>query len=194
MFILNLYMKKLLKKISSRFSTFNFPSFVKTSAGRQFSVLQKGFTLIELLIVVAIIAALAIAVFVALNPAQRLKDAKDARRTADADTILTAIHASIVDTKGALPTGLTTSMAETQLGTGATGCAIATGGCAVVATACVDLATPLVKYLKSMPIDPSGGTTYTATKTGYSVAVDANNIVTIRACGTEGTTNIYVSR
>src|SRR3989344_7691542 len=127
MFILNLYMKKLLKKISSRFSTFNFPSFVKTSAGRQFSVLQKGFTLIELLIVIAIIAALAIAVFVALDPATRIKQAKDARRTADADTILTAIHASIVDSKGTLPTGLSTSMVEKQLGTAVTGCIIATG-------------------------------------------------------------------
>jgi len=155
---------------------------------------QKGFTLIELLIVVTIIAALAISVFVALNPSQRLKDAKDARRTADVDTILTAIHTAIVDNKGTLPTGLTTSMAETQLGTGASGCAIATGGCVVVATACVDLSTPLVKYLKSIPIDPNGGTTYTAAKTGYSVTVDANNIVTIKACGTEGTTNISVSR
>src|SRR3989338_11318427 len=138
MFILNIYMKKLLKKISGHLSYL-----ISHLSSR------KGFTLIELLIVIAIIAALAIAVFVALDPATRIKDAKDARRTADADTILTAIHASIVDTKGALPTGLTTSMAETQLGTGATGCAIATGGCAVVATACVDLATPLVKYLKS---------------------------------------------
>ena len=143
---------------------------------------------------VTIIAALAISVFVALNPSQRLKDAKDARRTADVDTILTAIHTAIVDNKGTLPTGLTTSMAETQLGTGASGCAIATGGCVVVATACVDLSTPLVKYLKSIPIDPNGGTTYTAAKTGYSVTVDANNIVTIKACGTEGTTNISVSR
>ncbi len=156
---------------------------------------QKGFTLIELLIVVAIISALAIAVFVALNPAQRLKDAKDARRTADVDTILTAIHASIVDTKGILPAGLTTSMAETQLGSGASGCAIATGGCAVVATACVDLTTPLLKYLKAMPISPdSGATVYSAAKTGYSVTVDANNIVTIKACGTEGATNISASR
>ena len=155
---------------------------------------QKGFTLIELLIVIAIIAALAISVFVALNPAQRLKDAKDARRTADADTILTAIHAAIVDNKGTLPAGLTTSMAETQLGTGAAGCAIATGGCTVVAVDCVDLSTSLVKYLKSMPIDPNSGTVYTAAKTGYSVTVDANNIVTVKACGTEGTTNISVSR
>src|SRR3989338_6131144 len=133
MFILNVYMKKLLKKLSSKFSTFNFPSFVKTSAGRQFSVLQKGFTLIELLIVVAIIAALAIAVFVALNPAQRLKDAKDARRTADADTILTAIHASIVDTKGSLPTPLTTSYTEAQIGVGS-GCTLTGPACTTGAT------------------------------------------------------------
>lgn len=180
-------MKRLLRKLSPKFSIFN----------SQFSI-NKGFTLIELLIVVAIIAALAIAVFVALNPAQRLKDAKDARRTADADTILTAIHASIVDSKGSLPTGLTTSMLETQLGTGtAVQCSpVSTGGCAVAAsTACVNLATPLVKYLKSMPISPdSGATVYTAVSTGYSVTVDANNIVTIKACGTEGTTNISVSR
>ena len=180
-------MKKLLRKTSSKFATLH----------SQLSI-RKGFTLIELLIVVAIISALAIAVFVALNPAQRLKDAKDARRTADANTILTAVHASIVDTKGSLPAGLTTGMLETQLGTGtAAQCSpVVTGGCSVAATtACVNLATPLVKYLKSMPISPdSGATTYTAINTGYSVIVDANNIVTIKACGTEGTTNISASR
>lgn len=155
---------------------------------------QKGFTLIELLIVIAIIAALAVTVFAALNPVQRLKDAHDARRTSDVDTILTAIHQYIVDNKGALPTGLSTGMSEVQLGTGASGCAIATGGCSVVATACTNLATPLVAYLKSIPIDPTGGTTYTSAKTGYSVVVDSNNIVTIKACGTEGTNNISASR
>lgn len=155
---------------------------------------QKGFTLIELLIVIVIISALAVTVFVALNPVKRTQDARDARRTADVETILTAIHEYIVDNKGALPTGLTTSMAETQIGTGASGCTISTGGCAVSATACVDLTTPLVKYLKSIPYDPTGGTTYTAAKTGYSVTVDSNNIVTVKACGTEGTTNISQSR
>src|SRR3989338_7359825 len=143
MFILNIYMRKLFRKISSQLSTLNSPSFVKTSAGRQSSILKKGFTLIELLIVVAIIAALAIAVFVALDPAKRLKDAKDARRTADVDTILTAIHASIVDTKGTLPTGLSTTMDETQISQGAvsSGCgSVSTGDCNVLAAtvACVD--------------------------------------------------------
>jgi prepilin-type N-terminal cleavage/methylation domain-containing protein len=153
---------------------------------------QSGFTLIELLIVIAIIAALAIVVFVALNPSQRLKDTRDARRTADVETILTAIHASIVDNKGTLPSGLSTGMAEVQLGSAGSGCAVATGGCSVAATACTDLSTPLVKYLKTIPIDPNLAAN--STKTNYSVVVDSNNIVTVKACGTEGPTNISISR
>jgi prepilin-type N-terminal cleavage/methylation domain-containing protein len=156
------------------------------------SHLRKGFTLIELLVVITIIATLAVTVFVALNPGQRLKDAKDARRTSDVDSILTAIHAYIVDNKGSNPAGLST--VEQQLGTGAAGCAIATGGCTVTAAACLNLATPLVKYLKSIPVDPSGAATYTDAKTGYSAQQDSNGLVTIRACGTEGTTNIFTSR
>jgi len=151
---------------------------------------NSGFTLIELLVVIAIIAALSVIVFVALNPAQRLKDSRDARRTSDVDTILTAIHESIVDNKGTLPAGLTAGMVETQLGTSATACTVSTAGCAASASACVDLTTPLAKYLKTIPVDPNG----TAAKTNYSVSVDTNGIVTVKACGTEGTTNISSSR
>ena len=52
----------------------------------------------------------------------------------------------------------------------------------------------LSAYLASMPIDPTGGTTYTAAQTGYGVVADTNGIVTITACGTEGTTTISASR
>lgn len=153
---------------------------------------RAGFTLIELLIVVTIITILAVVVFVSLNPIKRLQDARDARRTADIDSILSAIHVSIVDNAGTLPTGLSTGMSEKQLGTAVSGCAIATGGCSVAATGdCVNLATPLVKYLKSIPLDPNGGT---AALTKYSVVVDSNNIVTVKACGTEGATNLSASR
>jgi len=157
---------------------------------------RAGFTLIELLTVIAIIAALAVVVFVALNPGQRLKDARDARRTSDVDSLLTAVHQYIVDNKGYTPATLTTT--ELQLGTDTSGCAIATGGCDTAA-ACLDWTTappPLAKYLKTIPIDPLDGT---AGKTGYSIMQDANGIVTVRACKTgngtsEGPLNIEASR
>jgi prepilin-type N-terminal cleavage/methylation domain-containing protein len=156
------------------------------------SVLKKfsrGFTLIELLVVITIISTLAVVVFVALNPGQRLKDSRDARRTSDVDSILTAIHQYIVDNKGSAPAGLSTT--EQQLGTAASGCAVATGGCSVTAAACLDLTTPLAKYLKSIPTDPNTGT---AGKTVYSAVQDSNGIVTVKACGTEGTANVASSR
>jgi prepilin-type N-terminal cleavage/methylation domain-containing protein len=152
---------------------------------------QKGFTLIELLIVIVIIAALAVVVFVALNPVKRLADARDARRIANAETIMTAIHEYIADNKGTLPTGLSTSMPETQLGNGP-GCAMTQANCNIAAGTCVDLTAPLAKYLKSIPVDP--GATYSATKTGFSVTVDSNNIITIKACGGENNQNISHSR
>lgn len=146
---------------------------------------QHGFTLIELLVVIVIIATLAVSIFVALNPVKRIKDAHDARRTLDVETILTAVHEYIVDNKGSLPSGLSSGMAEVQLGTDVSGCTISTGGCSATPSACLDLSTPLAKYVKSIPLDPSTGT---AGKTAYSMGVDTNGIVTVKACGAENTT------
>jgi len=153
--------------------------------------LKPGFTLIELLLVIAIIAILAVVVFVSLNPSQRFIDARDARRTSDVDTILSAVHSYIVDNDGSLPTGLSEGMSEAQLGTAASACTVATGGCSVTTAACLDLSSVLASYLKSMPTDPNGGT---AAETNYSVVVDANGIVTVKACGSEGSSNISASR
>lgn len=145
---------------------------------------RKGFTLIEILVVIAIIAILAVVVFVALNPAKRIADSKDSRRSTDVDSMLTAVHSYIVDNKGSLPAGLANGMVERQLGTAASGAAISTGGCAVTNDVALDLSTPLVKYLKSIPTDPDGA----AALTKYSIGVDANGIITIKACGAENIT------
>jgi len=148
---------------------------------------ERGFTLIELLIVIVIIAALAVVVFVALNPVKRLQDARNTRRASDVQTILTAIHEYTVDNQGSLPAGLSSGMAETQLGTGgnAPACGdLYTGGCNVaVGKQCVDLSTPLAPYLKTIPVDPLSGT---VAETLYSVSVSTSNIVTVNACGAEG--------
>lgn len=136
---------------------------------------NKGFTLIELLVVIAIIAILATVVFVALDPVTRFADARDSRRWNDVNSILTAVHQYIVDNDGTLPPGLTTGQTITELGTCGT---------------CDNLTTPLAKYLKTIPQDPQNGT---AVNTGYSVAVDANNIVTVTAINAENDT-VEVSR
>lgn len=149
---------------------------------------QKGFTLIELLVVISIMALLAVVVFVALDPVKRFADARNSRRWSDVNNTITAIHEYIVDNKGALPAGLTTSMTAAQLGSCTTGGATL---CSGASAACVNLTTPLAKYLKSMPADPKDGVTAT---TAYKVEVDANNIVTVSACGAENGETISVSR
>jgi prepilin-type N-terminal cleavage/methylation domain-containing protein len=154
---------------------------------------KRGFTLIEILLVIGIIAVLATVVIVALDPAKRFADARNARRTSDIQSILSALHQYVVDNKGAFPDkpGLNETDAEKQLGTASGGCEISGNGCALGNADCIDLSDDLAKYLKSIPYDPSVGD---AEHTYYSVARNDNNIVTVRACGAEGDEEISVSR
>lgn len=145
---------------------------------------RKAFTLIELLIVIAIIAILATVVFVALNPPKRFADARNARRTADVQSILTAIHQYIVDNGGTIPPGVGSG---NQLGTCATGGAT---NCAGAANACLNMSTTLAQYLRSIPVDPQG----TAAETGYYVESDANNMILVRACLAEQQAIIEAAR
>lgn len=59
---------------------------------------KKGFTLLELLIVIAILAILASITFVALNPAELLRKARDSQRLADLASIRTAVNYYIANT------------------------------------------------------------------------------------------------
>ena len=149
---------------------------------------RKGFTLIELLVVIAIIATLAVLVFVALDPIRRFQESRNARRWTDVSTLNTAIHTYTLDNQGVLPTGLAADANTYQLGTCASGAATL---CTGAEAACVDLTTPLTAYLKSIPMDPLTGSSAT---TGYSVEVDANNIVTIAACSAERSETIQISQ
>ena len=159
---------------------------------------QSGFTLIELLVALTIITILAVSVYAALNPSQRLKDSKDARRASDVSEILTAVHQSVVDNKGTFPTNMPAAGVEKQLGSPAGGCAATTVGVCTVTAGCADLMTgaqALTSYLASMPIDPVGsGGGATAAQTGYSIKRDVNGIVTVKACYTDAATAITVSR
>jgi prepilin-type N-terminal cleavage/methylation domain-containing protein len=154
--------------------------------------IARGFTLIELLIVIAIIAILAAVVFVALNPLQRFKDSRDARRWSNVTELLSAIKLSQVDLGGSYVASLQSAAAGTYMvGTAANGC---DAGCdaIVTAAACLDL-TGLVTsgHLGSIPMDPSSGT---AAKTLYYLTKSATGTVTVGACVPEGSAAISVAR
>jgi len=61
---------------------------------------RRGFTLIELLVVIAIIAVLAVVVVLTLNPAELLKQSRDANRVSDKDTLTQALSLYQADQGG----------------------------------------------------------------------------------------------
>ena len=67
---------------------------------------KRGFTLIELLVVVAIIGVLAAVVLIAINPARRLRQARDSGRKSDVSQLATALQAYYT-TNSNYPAGLT---------------------------------------------------------------------------------------
>ncbi|MEI8097077.1 MAG: hypothetical protein WCG73_03150, partial [Candidatus Moraniibacteriota bacterium] len=132
----------------------------------------------------------AVVVIVALDPSTRFKNTRDARRLSDIQSILTAVRQYIVDNKGTLPPGLSTY--ERQLGMGAGNCDTSGGSIcsANSGTDCLNLSTDLEKYLKTIPFDPTG----TPERTQYTLQVDANGIVTVRACASEDASISSISR
>lgn len=146
-----------------------------------------GFTLIELLIVIGIIAILAAIIYVAVDPARRLSEARNAERWSSANAILNAILKYTVDTAGTLPTALTGVDTGTY-GLGSAGSACGhTANCGTVntttPTTCVDLTSALVPtYLSEMPKDPS---TDDPADTDYYVYRSGSGRITIGSCNEE---------
>jgi len=95
------------KTINYQLSTINFRvkyGFTRQSFSKKNLV---GFTLIELLIVIAILGILAAAVLVAVNPAKRTRQARDAARKNDIGAIATALQSYyITPGLGQYPTAL----------------------------------------------------------------------------------------
>lgn len=155
---------------------------------------RKGFTLIELLIVIAIIAILAASLFVALNPAKRFQDARNAKRNQDVESIVAGLKAYQVDNNGSYPavvTALTAATAYTVGTNGATGC---DAGCTAKVTnaSCVDMVALVTGgYLGSVPKDPSTGTDLL---TDYYVIRSATGTIEVGACDAEAGAVVKVVR
>jgi len=144
---------------------------------------QSGFTLIELLVVIGILAVLLVITLVAINPAKQFAQANNTQRTSDVNAILNAINQYAADSKGVLPSAITTSVQNIS-NTGADLCAIL-----------------VTDYLAALPRDPQDGAPITeaecgaAYDTGYTVVrSSANNRITIAAPGAELSASISATR
>ncbi len=163
---------------------------------------KKAFTLIELLIVISIIAVISAVVFVTLDPLSRFADTRDARRWSEASAVLSAIKIDQVDNGGAYLTSIGNMVAgEVYMvtnGSVGTGCADQNTYCDTDVTAdtnCVDLSGLASEgYLGDVPISPDGSGEWSASSTGYTLQRNASGIVTVRACESENTSEIWVAR
>lgn len=163
---------------------------------------QKGFTLVELLIVIVIISILAVVIFVALNPGERFGQSRDAVRQNDVQEILSAVKLYQVDNGGDHLTAiqqLTAGDVYMIVNGMTTGCDDNNAYCTTNVssdTHCVNFADLLTAgYLDELPVSPAGEITWDNADSngengsGYTLSVDTNEIVTIRACEDEQTTD-----
>lgn len=146
---------------------------------------QHGFTLLEVLIVVAIISILAGIVILAINPTKQLGATRNAKRSADVNTIMSATYQYSIDNNGAMPDTIIATAKDICFD--ATAC---TGG--------IDLWTTLVtatgKYLVAMPCDPSV-TCASGVSTKYTILQDATTKrLTVAALVTDNAATISITR
>ncbi len=167
----------------------------------------KGFTLIELLIAIAIVGIIAVVAFVALNPAKRLLDSRNAKRYTDVSAILEAIKVAQVDdggaykgsgTAGALGDEATvpSNGANRMIVSSGTTCAarVVDTDCdvAIALNSCVFLPAGYIgTYLSALPESPTSADALRidwnalALETGYYLKKNLNGTITVGSCDGE---------
>lgn len=149
---------------------------------------KSAFTLIELILVVAIIAILAAVIFVAVDPARRLQESRNAVRYSDVATILSAVKECQTDNDGVhcitddAAGDPVVADADYVIGNDTTGCS-ATCGARTTDGSCYDLTTIGANYLSAVPKDPASGTD---DNTDYYIIFGTLGDVEVGACDPEG--------
>jgi prepilin-type N-terminal cleavage/methylation domain-containing protein len=121
---------------------------------------KSGFTLIELLIVIGIIAILAAAVIIAINPGQQFKQARNATRWSHMNSVLNSTYSYLISQQGNYPDCGSPAMSTTTNLRDISNCA-----------------TDLADHIADIPADPQAGGTTWVTQTinisGTTYTVDA---------------------
>ena len=157
---------------------------------------RRGFTLIELLVVIGILAILLAITLIAINPARQFGQANNTKRRSDILQILNAVHQYVAENSGQLPAEVSGLTANTTTVFNPTNFPLL---CGLLVT----------NYLPALPTDPSLNTTTitdcttgvggwqetgSTLSTGYAIARDAANRVTVSAPTTNNAAVITVTR
>ena len=152
---------------------------------------QKGFTLIELLVVIGILAVLLAITLIAINPARQFGNANNTKRRSDTLQVLNALGQYMAENQGQLPAEVAALVADTPT----------TLSQANFPVLCGEL---VPDFIPALPTNPTLNTTEVLTAdcadplsawvTGYSVARDATNRITVSADTTDNAAVISVSR
>jgi prepilin-type N-terminal cleavage/methylation domain-containing protein len=139
---------------------------------------QRAFTLIEVILVIAILAVLAAAVFLAINPVKRINDSQDSRRREDLIAWQKAIQLYTAEHNGSLPSEFSLSSLGTSdkvvvCGTANTATCLGQNANCVVSTSLVPT------YLATLPKDPIEGHDVDS---GYYVTRTGTNGLTFGSC------------
>jgi prepilin-type N-terminal cleavage/methylation domain-containing protein len=143
---------------------------------------NKGFTVIELIIIIAIIAILAAAIFVAIDPAQKINSTRNEQRINEVEEILNAVKTYESDNQGINYEAIDSMYQGLYyvIGTCSSGATCATKQ---NQQECVDLSLIGSKYLTEVPKDPKNGTDL---DTNYFIMKDTTGKITVGACEPEG--------
>jgi len=139
---------------------------------------KRGFTLIELLIVIAILAVLATAVVLVLNPVELIKQARDSTRISDLAALNSSIALYLSDVAnpsfsavGKCTSGTTKPANMTQTCTNSTSTVVTSGGWVPIDFTSISSGSPLAK----LPMDPNNGATTCTNTLSICMYVFASN-------------------
>src|SRR3989339_1836911 len=134
----------------------------------------KGFTLIEILLVIALVAILATAIIVALNPKRQISEANNTTRASHINAILSAVNQYTVQNKGVLPDTIPVTVTCNESGSNQ----ICQTGVDCVTGVDLSVLTDNELYMVSIPVDPLCESTEVSC---YTISQSANGRITVCA-------------